>query len=469
MKELSFNEVIKAVKGEYRGNFYDLKVNDVSIDSRTVSVGNLFVDLKGDNFNGHHYIKEVIEKGCVLVLSQEDCSHLNLDERIIYVESTRQALMDLAEYYRSCFPIPAIAVTGSVGKTTTKDLIYDILSKKYSVLKTLSNYNNEVGLPLTIFRLDDTVEVIILEMGMNNFNEIHNLSKIVKPDIAVITNIGDAHIENLGSKDGILEAKMEITHFLKDDGVLIVSGDDEYLKKINNFNKKIIKVGIGFDNDIRCNDFKENGIDGIDISLVDKDRNNYLDLKVNIPGKHMIINSLIGYAIGKELKLTNEEITEGVKNLKISKMRMEIVKNKKVGFTIINDTYNANPVSMKAGLDVLHNSKNQGRKVAILGDMFELGADSKKYHYEVGKYAGELGVDVICVGELASHIYDGVLNNSSNEFSRLLYFFTDDNLMDNLVDMKFFKEDIVLVKASRGMKFENIVDFLMDIDEMKYI
>ncbi len=463
MRQLSLEEIIKAVDGDYKGSSSEA-VTDISTDTRTIKSGSLFIPIKGEKFDGHDYIDSAIEKGAVFVLSEIEPYNEKLVNKVIYVKSTKKAIMDLAKYYRSCFNIPAIAVTGSVGKTTTKDLIYDVLSEKYNVLKTLGNFNNEIGLPLTIFRLEENVDILVVEMGMNHFNEIHNLSRIVEPDIAVITNIGDAHIENLGSREGILKAKMEITDFLKENGTLIVSGDDNYLNNIKIFDKNIIKVGVGTNNNIICQSFKENGIDSIDFSVVDKGCNNNLNMRVNIPGKHMIINSLIGYAIGKELNLTNDEIKRGIGKAKPSKMRMEIIKNKNIGFNIINDAYNANPVSMRAGLDVLQQSNCNGKKYAILGDMFELGDKSEEYHYKVGLYAGELGINVICVGKLASHIYDGVLKKSTGVFNKILYFETQEKLIENLKDMEFLKDDIIFVKASRGMKLESTVEFLTQID-----
>ncbi len=452
MKHIFIEDVIKAVDGYINQNINtdNIFIQGVSTDTRTIKKGDLFIPIIGENFDGHSFIDMAFEKGAVACLSQKKISSKHL---VINVFDTKEALKNLAMYYRSLFNIPVVAVTGSSGKTTTKDMIASCLSTKYNTLKTQGNFNNEIGLPLTIFNIENDTDVVVLEMGMNHFGEISALSKIAKPDIALITNIGLAHIENLGNQEGILRAKYEIFDYLKPNGIKILNGDDKLLSTLKEENDKIKVYFYSIDKNIDAyaTNIKQKGIDGISATINSLGSSFNVDLK--IPGIHMISNALSATLICKSLGLKDNEIKKGLETFKPSKMRMDIIKTNK--YTIINDTYNANPTSMKATLDILSTTK--GRKVAILGDMLELGNYSKDMHYDVGKYAIKKEIDeLIFIGSDSYYMLEGAKSLKTNK-SSINYFKTQDEFIKN-IDRLLNQGDVILVKASRGMKLENTVD-----------
>lgn len=453
MKPISIGEIADAVGGKLNTDgIENIKVNTISTDTRNIKNDGkniLFIPLKGDNFDGHNYIIKAFENGVKFSLSENNISP-DIDKNIIIVKDTKKALADLARYYLSKFDnLPVIAVTGSVGKTTTKDTIASVLSQKFNVLKTDGNFNNEIGLPLTIFNIDDNTQIVILEMGMNNFGEIHRLSSIATPDIAIITNIGVSHIENLGSREGILKAKCEIFDFLKPDGIGIINADDDMLVKIKDV-PNLIYFGTkesSFNNFFVTN-VCENGLEGISFTINTPKGDFFVDLKT--AGKYMVYNSLIATIVGQHFGLSNESIKVGIESFKSGKMRGNIIKTEK--YTIIDDVYNASPTSMKSSIDTLCSA--EGRKVAILGDMFELGTYSDKFHYEIGEYISKSNVDVlIAVGKHSENIKLGVNNDNIDTF----YFENQDLLLDEIENILQYG-DFVLVKASRGMKLEKTVD-----------
>ena len=455
MKPIFIEELIKAVNGVINNNIdtKDIFIKNVSTDTRNIKPGDLFIPIIGENFDGHNFINDAFEKGAVACLSQENIDANNI---VINVKDTKKALKDFATYYRSLFNIPVVALTGSSGKTTTKDMLASCLSIKYKTLKTEGNFNNEIGLPLTIFNIEEDTEVVVLEMGMNHFGEIRNLSEIAKPDIALITNIGVSHIENLGSREGILRAKYEIFDYLKENGIKVLNGDDDMLCTLKEENNKLKTYFYSINKklDAYATNIKENGINGISATI------NYFNKSFNVllslPGKHMISNALAVTLVCESLGLKEDEIKKGLETFKPSKMRMDIIKTDK--YTIINDVYNANPNSMKASLDVL--ATLEGRKVAILGDMFELGNYSNDMHYEIGKYAVEKDIDeLIFIGDYSYYMLQGAKDNIKNN-SSINYFKTQDEFINN-VDKLLKIGDIILVKASRGMKLENTVDKIM--------
>jgi len=456
MKALSIKEVLNAVQGELFNGGENQFILNVSTDSRNISEGDLFIPLKGDKFDGHNFIGSVFEKGAVCVLSEVD---LDFEKSYIKVKDTKKALADLAEYYRGLFDVLVVAVTGSVGKTTTKDIIYSVLRQKFKTLKTEGNFNNEIGVPLTIFRIDETTEVLVLEMGMNHFNEIHRLSKMGRPDIAVITNIGYSHIENLGSRKGILKAKCEIFDFLKEGGLKILNGDDDMISTLREIESNTCFYGIEKSaNDFYADKIVDRGLDGISCNIHKSDK--YFSVDIKTPGKHTILNALCAAAVGDYLGIDFQDIKTGIENFEMSKMRMDIVKTDK--FVVINDVYNANPASMRAGIDVLANSAK--RKVCILGDMFELGHFAPKLHFELGEYVYSKNIDVIvCIGELSKNIYKGALSEADKKAGNkqnIYYFKTQEDFFDNIESILEFG-DAILVKASRGMKFEKTVEKVM--------
>ena len=456
MKSLSFKEVVSAVGGKLLNGDEKEVVFNISTDSRSVLKGDLFIPLKGDNFDGHNFIKTAFEKGAVCSLSEIE---LDFGKPYIKVENTKKALADLAEYYRGLFDIKVVAVTGSVGKTTTKDIIYSVLKQKFDTVKTEGNFNNEIGVPLTIFKIEETTEAVVLEMGMNHFNEIHRLSKIGKPNAAVITNVGYSHIENLGSRNGILKAKCEIFDFLEKGGLKILNGNDEMLSTLKKTEENTCFYGIESpDNDFYADEIVENGLNDINCRI-HKGKESF-SVNIKVPGKHMVLNALSAAAVGDYFGLDFQQIKAGIESFELTKMRMDIIKTN--NFTVINDVYNANPVSMKAGIDVL--ARSAARKVCILGDMFELGDFAPELHFEVGEYAYLKNIDVIvCIGELSKNIYERALKNADCDEDRLkniYYFKTQNEFFDEIENILKYK-DTILVKASRGMKFEKTVEKIM--------
>ncbi|MGL6174307.1 MAG: UDP-N-acetylmuramoyl-tripeptide--D-alanyl-D-alanine ligase, partial [Cellulosilyticaceae bacterium] len=402
-------------------------------------------------FDGHHYISTVFEKGAIVVLSE---NKEVVDSRLttIWVEDTKKALLKLSSYYRSLFNIPIIAVTGSVGKTTTKDMIAAVLSGKYNVHKTQGNYNNEIGLPLTLFELQKEHEIAVLEMGMNHFGEIHNLSITAKPHIGVITNIGTSHIENLGSREGILKAKLEILDGLEDKGLIVINGDDDLLETIKETSFPVLRCGKNNRNPYYA---REIVCESMNVSAMLVTPKTEYEVQINAPGEHMIYNTLVAIAVAEELGLTKEEILNGINTYTPGKMRMNII-HEPNGLTIIDDTYNASPDSMKAAINVLGGYKTAGRKIAVLGDMLEMGEFAAQLHQEVGQYAARSKVDIICtVGSLAESIYEGALQIDNSQSIKK---YTDkENLISDIARW-IKKEDVILFKASRGMQFEKMVE-----------
>ncbi|NLM12580.1 MAG: UDP-N-acetylmuramoyl-tripeptide--D-alanyl-D-alanine ligase [Epulopiscium sp.] len=466
MEPLKINEIVSAVKGKLIQNESILDENEViitgiSTDSREISCGDLFIPIKGENFDGHNFILQAFEKGVKVCLSERRDILVPKGKLLIQVENTKQALMDLATYYRSLFSIPVVAVTGSVGKTSTKDMIASVLSQHYMVLKTQGNYNNEIGVPLTIFQLNKEHEAAVIEMGMNHFGEIHNLSKIAKPNIAVITNIGVSHIENLGSQEGILQAKCEIFDYLKEDGIVVLNGDDHFLKTLKGkIPFEIVYFGLDAANQVYAKNIQSLGVQGTEADFVlDKEE---VHIQIPSPGKHMVYNALCAFAVGLKLNLTFEEIQKGILTYQSSKMRMDIFKTKKNVY-IINDVYNASPHSMKAALNVLNEISDGRRKIAILGDMLEMGFYSEQAHKEVGEYAAKNKIDYLfCIGTEANHIAQGAINGGMDK-SRVKTFLNQEILW-NTLEHFIASEDTILIKASRGMHLEKTVEKIKEVE-----
>ena len=455
MKCMLIEEVVNAVNGSLK-NYFDLKIkiNGVSTDTRNDLKNRLFIPLKGENFDGHNFIESAFENGAVCCISERE---IKTDKPVIIVKNTGEALKELARYYLGQFDIPVIAITGSVGKTTTKDMIASVLSEKFKTVKTEGNLNNEIGLPLTVFNVDETTECVVLEMGMSNKNEIHNLSKIAVPDVCIITNIGVSHIETLGSQENILSAKCEIFDFMKDNGLAILNGDDSLLSKVGkNLNKgQVAYFGIeNKDCTYSASNIAHNGLSGTSFTVT-RDAE-FFDLYVPTTGLHMVQNALCAVAVAFKLNLDKDQISKGISNFKPSKMRMDIVKTEK--FTIINGVYNASPDSMKATIDVLSTLANS---VCILGDMLNLGELSNDLHFKIGEYAKNKNINkIICVGSKAKYIYDGAKGHSF-----IKYFETQEKMFDELQNI-LSENDTILVKASRGMEFEKTISYLSSMNDL---
>ena len=456
MKPLTIDQVAKAVGGTpNRPDMADVTISGVSFDTREAMEGKLFIPLKGAHHDGHEFLHEAVKCGAACVISERE----TFVDAII-VKDAAQALKDLAEYYRSLFDVKIIGITGSNGKTSAKDMIASVLSEKYKVVKTIGNFNNEIGLPTTIFNIDETTEVAVLEMGMNNLGEISRLSKIAKPNYAIITNIGVAHIENLGSQENIFKAKSEILDHLSPDGKVYLNGDDDFLLRYRD-RKDFIFFGRSLRNAYKPLEEENTDLYSSNYSIVLKNGEK-LDIYVPSPGRHMVMNSLVAVALGEELGLDAAQIAEGIRRFKSSGMRMNVIETTG-GMRVIDDCYNASPDSVKAALEVL--TKAEGNTVAILGDMYELGENTSEMHFDVGVEAARLCIStIICVGESSEATYEGAYSqyrtNASN--SEIIYFNSKQDCIDHLPRI-VRPGDTILVKASRGMKFEEIVSWLGDM------
>lgn len=454
MKNMTLSNIAAVCGGKYYGRAVDMNkiITGVEKDSRLIEPGFLYLPFVGNVVDGHDFIPQVFERGAICTLSEKELD--NPPGPYILVDSVGNALKSIAEYYREQLDIPIIGITGSVGKTSTKEMIASVLQQKYNVLKTEGNYNNEIGMPLTILKIRDYHDVAVIEMGISDFNEMHRLSKVAKPDICVITNIGTCHLENLGNRDGVLKAKSEIFDYIQDDGIIVLNGDDDKLATISEV-KGIRPIFFGIDTDriVKAVKVESLGIEGTSITLSYKCEQ--FDSVIPVPGFHMVFNAMAATCVGKALGLELSEIDKGIRSLKSIGGRNNIIKNK--GMIIIDDCYNANPMSMRASLNVL--CEAIGRKVAILGDMFELGKNEIALHREVGEFAANANIDVIiCVGELSKYMAEAA-KNVANTKSKVMYFEVKENLEIQLPSL-LIKGDNILIKASNGMKFKTIVETL---------
>ena len=506
--QLSILEILAACKGRLIGGEINREavVTSICTDSREIRPGALFVPLLGGQVDGHSYITGALENGAVCALTEKPGIGTG---PIIYVHSTRRALMDLAAYYRSKHHIKVVAITGSAGKTTTKDMIACVLARKYKTQKTMGNFNNDIGLPLSIFQLTQDDEVLVLEMGMNHGGEIHELSLVGAPDIAVITNIGDAHIENFENREGILHAKLEILDGLFPMGTAVFNGNDPLLTG-QIAKAKAAKFKLLYPSSSNIKSMNESNITGGLSHFVINDQ----DIKINVslPGSHMVMNALLAAMVGMEMGLTPDEIAQGFEDFTPPAGRL--TRLELGGMTVINDAYNANPASMQEAIKVV--ISQEGRKVCILGDMNELGQVSEARHKEIGAFAAEAGVDIlVTIGKMAWWMNDGFYNaikvrqaakgragnqplldenaerlfdvtprrtrgfmggdvNMGPEIGGILRRTADqeedtpqialhfETVESFLSEWRYIlrKGDVVLVKASRGMKFEQIVSGL---------
>jgi UDP-N-acetylmuramoyl-tripeptide--D-alanyl-D-alanine ligase len=457
MQALWCEEIIKATNGELISGDVNINFTGISTDSRKIKSGDLFVPIVGERFDGHDFIEASLNSGASGTLTHRECLSFS-GGTVIKVEDTLKALADIAAYYRQKFRIPFIGITGSVGKTSTKEMITRVLSRKYKVLKNEGNLNNEIGVPLTIFNLDDFHEIAVVEMGMSDFGEIHRLTSITRPDIAVITNIGLSHIENLGSRQNILKAKMEIFEGLSEKGIAILNGDDKLLYGLKDLLKfKTVYYGMEEELDYQAYNVQTSGERGsrFDITMKNKDYR----VNIYVPGVHNIYNALAAVAVGIETGIPVDDIIEGIADFSSTKMRLDITSHN--GIKIINDTYNASPQSMEAAINVLKDVSGSKRTIAVLGDMLEMGKFGYKAHNSIGKFAVSKGIDyIISVGENARGIVQGALEAGAKASGVLSF-------NDNAEAGRFLKDfvqngDVVLVKGSRGMKMEEIVNQLTD-------
>ena len=451
MKNLTLRNITKACHGEYRGpeNLLDKEVAGVTIDSRKVEKDYLFIAIDGERVNAHKFIPDTIEKGAMCVISHEDLGET--DFPYILVESTGQALLDTAKLYRDSFDIKVVGITGSVGKTSTKEMIASVLSQKYCVHKTLGNFNNEWGLPITIFEMNEKHQVAVLEMGVNHFGEMRRLSSVASPDICVITNIGIAHLEFFKTREGILQEKSQMIQDMKPGGSILLNGDDDLLRDMGPVKGVDPEFfGLGKNCQFYATDVEPLGLRGSSCTIHLPSGESF-DCIVPLPGAHMVQNALAGTAVGYQLGLTPAEIKAGIEGLPSIPGRNNIIQTDKI--IILDDCYNANPMSMKASLDVLQDGA--GRRIAVLGDMGELGENEVQLHEEVGEHAGKCDIDVlICTGKLCRNMAERA--QRTNPDLKVIYEPDRESLLEHL-EGYVQDGDTILVKASHFMKFEEVV------------
>lgn len=475
MMNLTISEIANACHGRLvlQGADENQKVTSVVLDSRKVTEGGVFLATPGERVDGHSFIQAVFEQKVALVICQKTPEEVAAEQGIpqdhwgsyCLVENTLDALKELAEYYRGKLDIPIVGITGSVGKTSTKEFIATVLAQKYQVLKNEGNFNNEIGVPLTLLRIREEHDAAVVEMGISDFGEMHRLSKMVRPNYCVMTNIGQCHLENLKTRDGILQAKSEIFDFMAEDGEIILNGDDDKLSTIQEVNgKKPHYFGLGLNDgeEIVAKAVISKGLWGSEAILVrenrreDEQKSRGFQISVSLPGAHMVINAACAALVGELMGLEDQEIARGIAEVRASAGRGRLLR---VGsYTLIDDCYNANPVSTMAALDLLMLSDTE--RTAILGDMFELGGDSDQMHAKVGRYAMEIGVDrLICVGKNSLHMYEEACKYRSGTQS-VMYFETKEEFAKEL-DGGWYGllgiADTILIKASRGMHFEDLI------------
>ncbi|MGM8364223.1 UDP-N-acetylmuramoyl-tripeptide--D-alanyl-D-alanine ligase [Virgibacillus sp. W0181] len=434
----------------YKGNphGYD-SIAEVTTDSRLKSHKSLFIPLIGDHFDGHDHLEQAVNNGALAVIWDENKqlpSFLPADFPVFFTSNTLNALQKLAKAYRNEINPLVIGITGSNGKTTTKDIIASIMKTTYNTHATEGNFNNHIGLPLTILRMPRSTEVLVLEMGMNAFGEIEQLSKIACPDYAVITNIGESHIEYLGSRQGIAKAKLEITAGLKDTGHLILDGDEPLLS-ISNVHQQI-RCGFEHNNDVRIN------IVGIDLEETVFELSNGEHYAISLLGDHHAKNSTYGIVLAEKLGISSSTIKDGLSKINITGMRFERLQGNN-GTTIINDAYNASPTSMIAAIDVIKQTKGFNHKILVLGDIFELGDQSIALHQSVAPHIDEQITALFTYGEAAQEITKQV--QQMNNHTKSIHFNSIGPLLEELKPL-LNKDTIVLFKASRGMKFEKLIE-----------
>ena len=452
MRPLAAADVCRAVSGTFLQAGGDT-VTGVTSDSRRIAPGDLFIPLVGARFDGHDYMNAALSDGAAGCLCSRVPEALLPGKFYIQVQDTTRALGALAAWYRGLYDIPVVQVTGSAGKTTTKEMLASVLSRHFCTLKTRANLNNHIGTPQTLLELEPRHQAAVIETGLDHFGQIRYMGSLVQPTIAVITNIGDAHIENLGgTRQGILQAKCEIFDHLRPGGLAVLCGDDPLLNGLT-LPFETLRCGKGESCNVRVTDIVRRGIDGLDCTVTTSRRS--YRLSIPSPGDYMIYPASMAAAIGEYLGLSEQEIVGGVAAYVSTGSRMRRIRLPEDRL-IIDDCYNANPVSMKASLEVLQDGAN--RRVAILGDMGELGENEKALHAEVGAFAAGLNIDAIyCAGPLSEAISDEAKKSATPKDIR--HFATRAELMAALPTL-LHNGDTILVKASHFMQFTQIVDEL---------
>ena len=472
--EFDVNKIIEICNANVAFGNTEIKCEEFSKDTRTIQPGDVYIGIKGENFDGNMFYENALENGAAVCILQgditisEEVKEKYKDRCVVIVEDTIKALQQIAAYKRSLYNIPVIAITGSVGKTSTKDIVASVVGTEFNVLKTQGNLNNHIGLPMTILGLKNH-NALVVEMGMNNLGEISVLSKIAKPNIAIITNVGTAHIGNLGSRENILKAKLEILDGMDENGILIINNDNDLLHKwAEEYNGPITVFTYGIEEKSNVNALNiqlfENKSECTVIEDVSKAQTvfgtkntekNQEEIIIPIGGNHFVLNALCSVAVGKILNISFENIKKGIYNFSLSKNRMELLTTSN-NITIINDSYNANYDSMKAGIEYLAKT-SANRKIAVLGDMLELGEFSEELHTKVGEVVAENKIDIlVTVGKMAQYIA-----NVAKQGNVEVHECENNQQAIELLKSIIIKNDIIYLKASNGMRFKEIVDGLM--------
>ena len=451
---MKIKDIIDITKGNLITGREDFECENFSKDTRTIQKGDIYIGIKGEKFDGNEFWKQALDNGAEAVIIQDiEITEVEKERYsnkiIVKVEDTLKALYEIAKYKRSLYDIPVIAVTGSVGKTSTKDVIASVVSSKYKTLKTEANNNNNIGLPLTILKLKDH-EAMVIEMGMNHFGEISLLTDIARPTLAVITNIGTSHIGNLGSRENILKAKLEILEGMIVPKI-IINNDNDLLHKWYEKNKNKIEIhtfGIQNESELTAKDIK---LKEESSEFLAKSPSGLVKINVPVGGEHFVYNALCAIEVGHILGIADDNIKKGIEKFELTKKRMDIKKLAN-GAILINDAYNASYESMKASLNFLarHTGK---RKIAVLGDMFELGEYTEELHRNVGKEVVKNGIDIlICSGENSKYIIEEAKKSKNLK----IYFMNNNEQIVEKLTQELRNGDVVLVKASNGMKFFEI-------------
>ena len=452
---MKVEEILNVTKGKLIIGNLESEVENFSKDTRTIQNGDIYIGIKGDKFDGSDFWKQALDSGAkAVIISKKNITENEKkeykDKIIIEVEDTLNALYELAKYKRKQYNIPVVAITGSVGKTSTKDIVANVLSQKFKTLKTEGNFNNNIGLPMTILRLKNH-EALVVEMGMNHFGEIRLLTQIARPTLAVITNIGTSHIGNLGSRENILKAKLEILEGMEIPKI-VINNDNDLLHNWFEENKKMIEIytyGITNKSKIMAKDIQLGEENSTFLANIENKEN--IEIDVPIGGEHFIYNALCGIMVGKIFGLSNEQIQNGISTFELTKKRMDI-KELKNGATIINDSYNASYESMKASLEYLR-KRTDVRKIAVLGDMLELGEFSEELHKKVGEEVAKNKINIlICRGKYSEKIIEGAKENKNLQIIKVQ---TNEEILDKLKEI-LREGDVVLIKASNAMNFYEI-------------
>ncbi len=443
MQPFTIKDILKATGGTLVCGVENTQISAVSTDSRSLDDTTLFIPIKGERFDGHDFVDNA-----AIYITHKDVEAAE-GKTIVKVDDTLVAFGKIAKYYKEKYPVTTVGVVGSVGKTTTRDFTAAVLSQKYNTLKTDKNFNNNIGVPIMVMRLEETHEACVLEMGMSALGEIEYLADIVRPQILVMTNIGMSHIENLGSQENIFKAKLEGTAYLDQNSTVIANGDDRFLKTVKGAYKTILYGIENEDAQLRAIDIKDKGLEGVEFSLLWN--GNKYPVSLSTPGVHNVYNALAAFGAGVICGVSPELAAKGLETPELTGMRMEITECG--GIKIINDCYNAAPDSVRAALRVLETQKDT-RRVAILGDILEMGTFAKDAHLDLGKMAAEKTDVLVCVGKNGSYIAKGA------EGMNHIYTFDTTEEAAEAIKTIVAPGDTVLLKASRGMHFEKIFDTL---------